>query len=338
MTIQPGANLYTQGFGSRPEGVEVPVFATVVPVSTNVNYPLGKRWINTTTNTEYALTSFSSSGGTVTATWTLLGAGSGDLNTLTTDDSTVVMPTAGNINLAGAGSLTTTGSGSTATVNLTGLTNHAVLVGAGTSTITKLTVGSTGQVLIGSTAADPAFGALGVNSGLTAHGVLLGENNSAIAATAAGTNGQVFLGSTGADPAFGTLTTSTGIGFTTGAHSLALNVIQDGFTINTASTGVALVAQNAYTVTQAAQTSFSLPATAAVGDTFKVASATGNTSGWIITQGASQEIWANTNHTTNGVTGTLAGSIHTSVVLMCVVANNEFIVIGGSGLTGLTFT
>ena len=96
--------------------------------------------------------------------------------------------------------------------------------------------------------------------------------------------------------------------------------------------------QNSYVVAQAAQTSFALPATAAVGDMFLIASATGNTSGWIITQAASQEIWANTNHTTNGATGTLAGAIHCSVVLMCTVANLEFTVVGGSGLTGLTFT
>ena len=42
------------------------------------------------------------------------------------------------------------------------LTNHGVLVGAGTSAITQLAVGSTNQVLLGSTGADPAFGALPV--------------------------------------------------------------------------------------------------------------------------------------------------------------------------------
>lgn len=220
----------------------------------------------------------------------------------------------------------------------TTLLNHGVLVGAGTGAVSGLTVGTTGQVLIGATGANPAFGALGVNSGLTAHGVLLGENTSAIVATAVGTNGQVLLGSTGADPAFGTLTTSTGLAFTTGAASLAVNLQHNGFNVNAASTGVALIAQNAYTATQAAQTSFSLPATAGVGDTFLIASGTGNTGGWIITQGAGQEIWNGTSHTTSGATGTLAGAIHTSVVVMCIIANTEFIVIGGTGLTGLTFT
>jgi len=38
------------------------------------------------------------------------------------------------------------------------LTNHGVLVGASTSAITQLSVGTTGQLLVGSTGADPAFG------------------------------------------------------------------------------------------------------------------------------------------------------------------------------------
>ena len=279
------------------------------------------------------------------APWLLQIDPTGNLATLSDDSSTSVSPSAGNIQIAGtADQVATTAGSSVLTISLIGpytpatYTAHGVLIGEGTGSVVATTPGTTGQVLIGSTAADPAFGALGVNSGLTAHGVLLGENNSAIAATTAGSNGQVFLGSTSADPAFGTLTTSTGVNYTTGAHALAIDVISGGYKINAASTGVALVAQNSYTVTQAAQTSFSLPATAAVGDMFLIASGTGNTSGWIITQGASQEIWAGASHTTNGATGTLAGALHCSVVLMCAVANTDFIIVGGSGLTGLTFT
>ncbi|CAM5999029.1 unnamed protein product [Sphagnum balticum] len=40
------------------------------------------------------------------------------------------------------------------------LTNHGVLVGAGTSAVTQLAVGTNGQVLLGSSAADPVFGTL----------------------------------------------------------------------------------------------------------------------------------------------------------------------------------
>lgn len=38
------------------------------------------------------------------------------------------------------------------------LTNHGVLVGAAASAITQLSVGTTGQLLVGATGADPAFG------------------------------------------------------------------------------------------------------------------------------------------------------------------------------------
>src|ERR1043165_5949231 len=88
---------------------------------------------------------------------------------------------------------------------------HAVIVGGSADALTSLTVGTTGQVLIGSSAADPAFGALGVNSGLTQHGVLLGQNNSAITAVTNGTTGQVLVASTGADPAWGTVSLTSGV-------------------------------------------------------------------------------------------------------------------------------
>ena len=94
----------------------------------------------------------SGSGDTVTIT-AIAGAG----QTLTADSGGPISPTAGNWNLFGSGSITTSGAGSTITTQLTGLTNHAVLVGAGTSTITKLAVGGNGQVLIGAAGADPAF-------------------------------------------------------------------------------------------------------------------------------------------------------------------------------------
>lgn len=85
------------------------------------------------------------------------------------------------------------------------LTVHGVLVGESTSAINATTAGTTGQVLIGSTGADPSFAPLGVNSSLTSNGVLLGNNNSAITATAAGTTGQVLTGVTGSAPTFQTV-------------------------------------------------------------------------------------------------------------------------------------
>jgi hypothetical protein len=96
----------------------------------------------------------------------------------------------------------------------TTLTANTVLVGNGTSAISQVTAGTTGQVLIGATSSNPTFAALGTNSGLTSNGVLLGANNGAITATAAGTTGQVLTGVTGSAPTFqspaGGITTAAG--------------------------------------------------------------------------------------------------------------------------------
>jgi len=67
------------------------------------------------------------------------------------------------LTFAGAGSTETLGGDLVVANGGTGrttLTNHGVLVGAGTSAITQLAVGTNGQVLLGSTGADPAFGTL----------------------------------------------------------------------------------------------------------------------------------------------------------------------------------
>lgn len=54
----------------------------------------------------------------------------------------------------------------------TSLTNHGVLVGASTSAITQLAVGATNTVLLGSTGADPSFGAV-PNAALTNSSITL---------------------------------------------------------------------------------------------------------------------------------------------------------------------
>lgn len=74
-----GAMLYTQGFGSRPENVEIPILQNRAPTAQDTQkgfFPIGKRWINETLNTEYVLTSYSTSGGPLTAVWGVGGTAS----------------------------------------------------------------------------------------------------------------------------------------------------------------------------------------------------------------------------------------------------------------------
>lgn len=125
----------------------------------------GQLWIGSSTSPHVKVGTLGSTDNSIT--WTVgsgtitgqVAGGTTVLKTLTPDSGGVQSPTAGNINMPGSGSITTVGSGSTITTQLTGLTNHAVLVGAGTATITKVgPVASTGAVLMSNgLASDPGF-------------------------------------------------------------------------------------------------------------------------------------------------------------------------------------
>jgi hypothetical protein len=107
--------------------------------------------------------------------------------TITGDTGGALSPTAGNWNLLGSGSITTAGSGSTLTTQLTGLTNHAILVGAGTTTITKVGPSATaGQVFqSGGSSADPLFSTATYPSVATGTGTILRADGTNWAATTA---------------------------------------------------------------------------------------------------------------------------------------------------------
>jgi hypothetical protein len=76
------------------------------------------------------------------------------------------VPIANNLDVLGTGSIATSGATDTLTIGLTGLTNHSLLVGAGTATITNLGVATDGQLPIGSTGADPVLATLTAGTGI----------------------------------------------------------------------------------------------------------------------------------------------------------------------------
>jgi hypothetical protein len=143
--------------------------------------------------------------------------------TITGNSGGALSPTSGNWNILGTGSITTVGSGSTLTTQLTGLTNHNVLLGAGTATITNVAPSATSGVPLISqgVSADPLFGTAVVAGGgtgqtsLTNHGVLVGAGTSAITQLAAGSAGQALLsGGASANPAYSTPTYPSASGTT----------------------------------------------------------------------------------------------------------------------------
>jgi len=158
-------------------------------------------------------------------------------------DSGMATLAANALTLAGSGSITTTGSGATVTTALTGLTNHAVLVGAGTSTITKVGPTATaGQVLQSAgAAADPAFSTATYPSTTTVSQILYSSSTNVVSGlatanravlttgatgipvlTALATDGQLIIGSTAGVPAAATLTAGTGITITNGSNSISI--------------------------------------------------------------------------------------------------------------------
>lgn len=135
----------------------------------------GQLWVGATSSPHVKLGGITSPLGTLTIGYSSpnitldIPGGGFTVQHLTADTGGQLNPTANNFTLAGSGSIATSGSGSTITTALTGLTNHNVLLGAGTSTITKLAPSATSGVALVSqgAAADPAFATVAIAGGGT---------------------------------------------------------------------------------------------------------------------------------------------------------------------------
>jgi hypothetical protein len=94
-------------------------------------------------------------------------------------------------------------------------------------------------------------------------------------------------------------------------------------------TSASIAVNNGYIANNAAGVTFTLPATAAVGETMQV---TGLQASWTIAQNGGQTIHFGTSSTTPGVGGSLASTDARDVVeFICVVANTDFQVISSIG-------
>lgn len=188
---------------------------------------------------------------------TLTISDNGAVATTYTENSGTATPAANNLNVLGNGSITTIGSGSTVTVELTGLTNHNVLVGAGTTTITNVAPGTAGIPLVSNgAAADPSFStALVVGGGTGAvsfntNGVVISNTTTTGALAALSlTDGQVVIGSSIGAPAAATLSAGSGIAITNGHNSITITNTGAGFAWSDQAVSFNAAASNGYFVT-----------------------------------------------------------------------------------------
>ena len=193
--------------------------------------------------TKVGLAAFNSAQFSVDANGFVTTSGTGVLQTLTGNSGGSIAPVAGTINTIGTGSITIAGAGNTLTTQLTGLTNHNILLGAGTATVGLVApTANTGAILQNNAAADPTYStatypstttvsqilyssATNVVSGLaTANRAVLTTGTTGIpVVTALATDGQLIIGSTAGAPAAALLTPGTGISITNASNSITIS-------------------------------------------------------------------------------------------------------------------
>lgn len=293
--------------------------------------------------TKIGLANFDSSSFTVAATGFVTLLTTGVLKTLTGNSGGAISPTANNINTLGTGSITIAGAGSTLTTQLTGLTNHAIQIGAGTATLTQLAAtATTGQVLQNNASADPSWSTATYPSTTTVSQILYSSSTNVVAGLATAnrgvlttgatgvpvittltTDGQVIIGSTAGAPAAAILTAGTGITITNGSNSITIATTGGGFTWQNVGTNQTGVKNNGYIFNSGGALTISLPTTAAVGDEFAV-QLDGATS-WQITQAANQQVRLGSSTSTLGATGTVTSTARgDTLILVCQTANLIF--------------
>jgi hypothetical protein len=114
----PINSLYTIANGITPSTPFVEVFMDRDPTPNDTQYPIQKRWFNTTTDAEWILIGFTSAGGLLQAEWVDLSSGSGAVLSITTPSGDIFPdPGTHEITFTSNGSVSITGTGST--VNFT---------------------------------------------------------------------------------------------------------------------------------------------------------------------------------------------------------------------------
>lgn len=232
--------------------------------------------------------------------------------------------------------------------NATGATAVTINSGSGNMALTST----------GSSSLNASGGAIGIGTGAHAQAINIGTGAAARDITIGNTTGATGLtlnvGSGGVNiPSFTTtgavVSNASGVVTNANASSSGFVLTSNGSgsvpTFQPATTNViswvevtgtsqAMSADAGYIANNASQVSLSLPATSAVGKMLYIVGY--GAGGWIITQGAGQQIIVGSGSTTLGATGTLASqAARDSIVLVCVVADTIWACVGGPLSAGL---
>jgi hypothetical protein len=215
--------------------------------------------------------------------------------------------------------LTVPGGGTGATT----LVNNAVIIGQGASALSSVGPGASGLPLVGQGASAPVFAALGVPGGgtgaTTLTGILTGNGTSAMTASAVSQYTTLVAGASntvvGVGPgSAGEILTSNGAGANPSYQSISGTFAWTDATNAT----YTIVKNNAYVTNRGGGVNYTLPASAALGDMFKIVGKLGITT---ITPNAGQQLLIGSASGTIGVTGTaIATNVGDCIVFSCITA------------------
>jgi hypothetical protein len=173
-----------------------------------------------------------------------------------------------------------------------------------------------------------AQGGTGVASP-TAHGILVAEGSSPATPIVLAA-GQVLIGTTASDPTAAAISAGTGISVTsvTGSITIAATGVGSLTWNDVPGTTQAAAVNQGYIISNAGQTTVTIPATAAEGSVFAISGK--GAAGWILQMNTGQ-----TCHFGNVAT-TSAGSLTSTnlydcVQIVCVTANVTFVVLSAQG-------
>lgn len=150
------------------------------------------------------------------------------------------------------------------------------------------------------------------------------------------TNGQTIIGSTGAVPSKATLTAGTGITISNAAGSITIAGTGSGmsWTVVTAASAT-MSADNGYIANRGSLVTLTLPASSSVGTTMSIVGQ--GAGGWLIAQGAGQQIQVGSSASTSGAGGSVASTNrYDSINLICITANTTWVTQGAPQSSGLT--
>jgi len=158
----------------------------------------------------------------------------------------------------------------------------------------------------------------------TALGALATANRAALTTGATGipvfvplTNGQLIIGSTAGVPAAATLTAGPGISITNGSNSITISVSGGGTSWTDVTTPTqALAIESGYVTDRGGGVTYTLPATASLGDEIMIVGKLGITT---INQNANQQILMSSASSTVGVGGSVVGTnVGDCITLICI--------------------